>query len=89
MGKVDCIRLESYDLWFHSSDHLPPHFHCAKTSEWEIRVYFLDCTHKHGLAYDLKWGRKPRSPVKRHLNKSVIENRAELLREWEQKVIVY
>jgi hypothetical protein len=87
MGKVDSIYFEGYDLWFHSSDHEPPHFHCAKTSEWEIKVFFLDCNQSNGLAYEIKWGRDPKGKVKRILNELVVKNRVGLLKEWEEKVI--
>lgn len=74
-------------MWYHSSDHLPPHFHCKKVSEWEIRVYFLDCSEEDGLAYDVKWGRDPGGRFRRELNDLVMQNRLRLLREWEEKVV--
>lgn len=88
MGKVESIALESLDVWFHSSDHRPPHFHCSKTSEWEIRVYFLTCSESDGLDYDIKWGKDPKHSLKQKLNKLVIKHRLELLEEWENKVII-
>lgn len=54
MGIVECLSMEGYRMWYNSSDHIPPHFHCKKMSEWEIRVYFLDCSEVDGLAFDVK-----------------------------------
>ena len=44
MGKVEAFTLEGLELWFNSSDHLPPHVHIKRRGKWEIRVFFLDCT---------------------------------------------
>jgi len=87
MGIVECISINGCRLWFHSSDHLPPHFHCKKVSEWEIRVYFMDCNDQQGLAYDIKWGQDPGYKFRKKLNDQVLENRLLLLGEWEDKVI--
>jgi len=89
MGKVDCIQFEGLDCWFHSSDHAPPHFHCAKTSEWEIRIFFLNCNQKNGLEYEIKWGKVPKSKTLKSLNDLVVRNRINLLKEWEEKVSIY
>jgi hypothetical protein len=88
MGNVESISIDGCRLWFHSSDHLPPHFHCKKVSEWEIRVYFLTCSEKGGLDYDIKWGKEPDGKLKRTLNEMVVKHRQELLLEWEEKVII-
>ena len=88
MGKVNTFAIPGFDLWFNSSDHLPPHFHARKPDTWEIRVYFLLCTET-SMIYDVKWpphdsgpSRKDRQPI---LN-GVLENRTALLREWQTKV---
>lgn len=86
MGRVDAVVLEGLDLWFNSSDHLPPHFHARRRGEWEIRVYFLLCTDDE-LAFDYKWTRKsPSAKVLAKLSRAVVARRVELLQEWEQKV---
>lgn len=86
MGSVDAVALEGLDLWFSSSDHLPPHFHAKRRGEWEIRVYFLLCTDDE-LVLDVKWAKKdPSAKVLARIRKVVVEHRAELLREWEHKV---
>jgi hypothetical protein len=86
VGKVDAVVLEGLDLWFNSSDHLPPHLHARRRGEWEIRVYFLLCTDDE-LAFDCKWAKKyPSAKVLARIRKAVVECRVELLREWEQKV---
>ena len=86
MGRVDAVVLEGLDLWFNSSDHLPPHFHAKRRGEWEIRVNFLLCRDDE-LVFDVKWARKdPSAKVLARIRKVVVQHRAELLREWEQKV---
>ena len=60
MGRVDAFAIGGLDLWFNSHDHGPPHFHVRRPGEWEIRVYFLDCTEE-VLVFDQKWGREPRN----------------------------
>jgi len=85
VGKVGCITLAGLSLWFNSNDHLPPHFHVNKTGEWEIRIYFLRCSDGH-LEFDTKWGNGPPGGLQRELLRMVLENRTDLLAEWEQKV---
>jgi hypothetical protein len=86
VGKVDAVVLEGLDLWFNSSDHLPPHLHARRRGEWEIRVYFLLCTDDE-LVFDCKWTKKnPSAKVLARIRKAVVECRVELLSEWEQKV---
>lgn len=85
MGTVECIELEGYDLKFYSSDHWPPHFHCAKSGEWEIRVFILSTTEE-AIDMSIKWGDGPKSKVRRTLRDLVLKHREQLLMEWEQKV---
>ena len=86
MGRVEAFTLDGLDLWFNSSDHLPPHVHVRRRGEWEIRVFFLVCTETE-LVFNRKWGRKgPPAATLAEIRKAVLEHRAELLQEWEQKV---
>ncbi len=86
MGRVDATEIEGLDLWFNSSDHLPEHVHVKRRGEWEIRVYFLLCTDD-DLVFDRKWGRKdPPAKPQAAIRRAIVARRAELLREWEQKV---
>lgn len=86
MGRVEAFALPGLELWFNSSDHLPPHVHVKRRGEWEIRVRFLECTGS-SLAFELKWGSKgPAAATRETIRKAVVEHRAELLGEWEQKV---
>lgn len=86
MGRVDAFVLQGLELWFNSSDHLPPHIHVKRRGEWEIRVFFLLCSDSH-LEFNRKWGRKdPPVATKAAIREAVVEHRVELLREWEQKV---
>ncbi|MEX2598353.1 MAG: DUF4160 domain-containing protein [Dehalococcoidia bacterium] len=88
MGKVDCLSIHGLDLWFNSSDHLPPHIHVRKRGEWEIRVFFMACTTDR-LDWSLKWrlkGSGPSSRERAELLGQVLKRRAELYAEWERKV---
>ncbi len=87
MGKVDCFQVPGVELYFNSSDHLPPHFHVHKPDKWEIRVYFLTSTES-GLHYDVKWlsGGSVPAPILKELLVNVLAHRVELLLEWERKV---
>ncbi len=33
MGRVDAFSVAGLELWFNSSDHLPPHFHARRALE--------------------------------------------------------
>ena len=86
MGRVEAFLLDGLELWFNSSDHLPPHLHVKRRGEWEIRVYFLLCTDGR-LEFDRKWGKKdPPAATQAAIHKSVLKHRAGLLAEWEKKV---
>jgi hypothetical protein len=88
VGKVDAFTIPGLDLWFNSSDHLPPHFHARKPGTWEIRVYFLLCTEK-SMVYDIKWPSHDPGPSRKEQERmlnGILENRVNLLREWQYKV---
>lgn len=86
MGQVEAFTLQGLKLWFNSSDHLPQHLHVMRRGDWELRVYFLECTENH-LAFDHKWGRKSPSAVDcSAILAAVLEHRVALLEEWERKV---
>ena len=90
LGKVDAFKTAGLALWFNSSYHLEPHFHAKKAGEWEIRVYFLECT-KGNMVFTMKWpktGAGPNGSERRVLVQEVIAHRVALLVEWENKVIV-
>ena len=44
MGTVEAFTLDGLKLWINSSDHLPPHMHASRRGQWEIRIFFLECT---------------------------------------------
>ena len=85
MGRVLVFEIAGLDLWFNSADHRPPHFHAEKPGEWELRIYFL---RDKSEMEEKKWGRDPRIAELKKLLEAAEEHRAELLREWEQKVYV-
>jgi len=88
LAKLESFSLSGLDLWFHSLDHLPPHFHVRKPGEWEIRVNFLSCIDGN-LDFTVKWQEKNRlfsQQEKRMLVEAISENRVGLLEEWERKV---
>lgn len=87
VARVTAFSLPGLDLWFNSSDHLPPHFHARRAGEWEIRVFFLLCREGH-LERTTKWS--DRRGVRRADLDALLEGalrfRVELLVEWEAKV---
>ena len=90
MGRVDAFTVAGLDLWFNSSDHVPPHLHARKSGHWEIRIYILECTEGH-LEFSMKWppnGTGPSTKERKALLAGVLSHRAALLEEWERKVVV-
>jgi hypothetical protein len=86
LGQVEAFAIEGVKLWINSSDHAPPHFHAKRRGQWEIRVFFLECT-EHRLSFNVKWGRRgPSAADRAAILELVLEQRAALLQEWEQKV---
>ena len=86
MGTVEAFALAGLKLWVNSSDHLPPHIHASRRGQWEIRVFFLECTDSNFVS-ELKWGRKGPSAVDRTaILSAVLQHRVALLEEWERKV---
>lgn len=90
LGKVVAFIVAGLDLWFNSSDHLPPHFHARKPGSWEIRVFFLECT-PGNLVFTVKWPPNSIGPSRKErdaLIRGAIDHRPALLVEWENKVVV-
>ena len=89
MGRVSTIFVPGLDLWFNSSDHLPPHFHARKSGKWEARVVIMECFGGH-LEYTMKWPRRGDLPARdrRALLAQTLAQREALLEEWERKVVV-
>jgi hypothetical protein len=89
MGKVEAILIAGLDLWFNSSDHVPPHFHARKPGQWEVRVDILACRPGH-LVFTMKWPPNPSGPnraERERLLTETLSNREALLAEWETKVV--
>lgn len=94
MGRVSAFTIDGLVLIFRSSDHHPPHFHVRCGWDWEIRVYIDTSNAENGLHYDYKFPKNPPrkfrglTPAReQELLTRVIENRAALLIEWEEKVV--
>ncbi len=88
MGKVDAFTISGFDLFFYSSDHLPPHLHVRKAGEWELRVYLMTSTGR-SLDYEVKWPKSfsgPKSKVRKLLREKIVKHKEQLLVEWEEKV---
>jgi len=86
LGKVQSFKIDSLDLFFNSNDHNPPHFHARKSGVWEIRIFFLLCSKEKGLSFTAKFPPNPKisSKEEKQILKLVLENRTQLLIEWEQ-----
>lgn len=84
MGRISCFSIEGIQCWFNSQEHIPPHFHAKKRGEWEFRVYFQKSETE---MLEVKWlaGRISKQD-KRSLCNMASTFRAELLKEWEEKV---
>jgi hypothetical protein len=82
---VDAFQVAGLYLWFNSNDHLPPHFHAEEDSEWEVTVRFLRARDR---MIQVEWGKKK---IRRGLLKKLCvlaeTHRAELLAEWQEKVL--
>ncbi len=86
MAKLECFTIPGIELWFFSHDHLPEHFHAKRRGHWEVRVFFLEGSSK---MFAVVWprGREvPKADI-RLLEENVTAKRAELLEEWERKVL--
>lgn len=83
---MSAFAQDGLELFFNSSDHLAPHFHAENSGEWEVRVYFL---REVTAMVEVKWMlRAPSKKVLKRLCAKAAEFRPQLLKEWEQKVIV-
>jgi hypothetical protein len=86
MAKLECFTIGGIELWFYSNDHLPPHFHAKRKGQWEVRVNFLESTP--ARMFSVVWAKDkgvPRADTKL-IEALVAAHRAELLKEWEEKV---
>jgi hypothetical protein len=87
MAKLGCFAIPGIELWFFSQDHLPPHFHAKRRGQWEVRVFFLEgSTSKMFEVVWIKVREVPRADLKL-LEENVAGKRAEILEEWERKVL--
>jgi hypothetical protein len=88
VGRVEAFSVPGVELWFNSSDHLPPHLHAGRSGEWEIRVFFLLSTEDH-LEWNVKWKDRRRAipgATLAQLRDASVQFRGALLAEWERKV---
>jgi hypothetical protein len=87
MGKLECFCIPGIELWFFSQDHLPPHFHAKRKGQWEVRVFFLEGSASE--MFEVVWIKVKQVPTAdlKLLEEHVTANRAEILEEWERKVL--
>ena len=83
MPNVEAFQIAGCRCWFYSDDHRPAHFHASSPGEWEVRVYFLLEPPQMEVVLEVK--RLP-SRIRRGLLSLAREHRAELLKEWSEKV---
>lgn len=83
MPNVESFQITGCRCWFYSDDHSPAHFHASSPGEWEVRVYFLLEPPQMEVVLDVK--RVP-SRIRRALLRLAKEHRADLLKEWSEKV---
>jgi hypothetical protein len=92
MVRVSAFSIEGLEVFFHTLDHCPPHFHVLKSGEWEIRVD-IDQSSTAGLVYNFKFPKKllkSGTTLSRKQEKILLEQvlkyKVELLIEWQTKV---
>ena len=86
MAKLECFTIDGIDLWFYSNDHLPPHFHAKRKGHWEVRVDFLESTTARMFSVVWPKGKGVPRAYTKLIEAMVAAHRADLLREWEEKV---
>lgn len=66
---------------------MPPHFHVEKRGEWEIRVYYLECTGTH-LEFEMKYPKRGIILARDRdaIIAQVTAHQADLMKEWTSKV---
>jgi hypothetical protein len=86
LGKLETFQIPGVTLWFNSNDHLPPHFHAARTGEWRLRVMFMKGQEE---MFEIVWAaRQPSPQTLRSIATAVRQHGPELLVEWNRKVNV-
>jgi Domain of unknown function (DUF4160) len=87
MAKLACFTIPGIELWFFSHDHLPPHFHAKRRGQWEIRVFFLESSANEMFKVVRPKGKEISKGDLELLEAKVKAFRAEILEEWERKVL--
>ena len=70
---------------FGSTHQTTYHRISTRRGQWEIRVFFLECT-EGNLEFEVKWGKGPSSGDRDAILEAVLTHRAALLLEWGNKV---
>ena len=83
MPTVESFQIAGCRCWFYSDDHRPAHFHASAPGGWEVRVYFLLEPPEIEVVLEVK--RLP-GRIRRGLLSLAKQHRAELLKEWSEKV---
>ena len=90
MPRIRCFLIAGLELWFNPDDHMPPHFHARKPGEWVVKVD-IDSSSEKNLVYEVVWCRGVRrilGTYRVQLAQMVAAHRAELVAEWDQRVLV-
>lgn len=92
MAALSAFKLDGYELYIHSGDHDPPHFHLSEKGEnWVVKILFLTSTDTF-----LDWVPSiPKRPSKdftplRHQKKKellalIATHRDDILRQWQER----
>jgi hypothetical protein len=83
--KVDAFSVHGLVLRFFSHDHMPPHFHAEKPSQWEVRVRFRLAPSE---MIEVLSKKQPRPSELKELTKLAEAHRVALMDEWDAKVSV-
>lgn len=86
MPNVQCISIQGFRIFFWSADHRPSHFHVEKVGEWEIAVNIETSIGFLDYRYVTRNKNKGIGRIEKEILELLTENRAELLKEWEEKV---
>lgn len=88
MSQLEAFEIPGLVIVFYSNDHAPPHFHVKRRGEWELRVFFLECTatHLESEAVFSKKGKAINPTQRKDLCRLIQRHRRAVLRQWQRAV---